>query len=137
MMNANALETGPGFHGACANFPNIVKILNFFKDSQVTVNKMRPFYNWHLILCHANFPKVKEPYSYSERRRGAHPLYRPEPARHDECQCTGNWTRVSQRMVPSANTRSASHSQSSRLYASWRRGLEQANHASCFGPLSR
>ena len=32
-------------------------------------------------------------------RRGAHPLYRSEPARHDECQCTGNWTRVSQRLV--------------------------------------
>ena len=42
--------------------------------------------------------KVMEPFSYSERRRGAHPLYRSEPARHDECQCTGNWTRVSQRV---------------------------------------
>ena len=29
----------------------------------------------------------------------AHPLYRSEPARHDECQCTGNWTRVPQRLV--------------------------------------
>ena len=42
--------------------------------------------------------KVKEPNSYSERRRGAHPLYRSELARYDECQCTGNWTRVSQRV---------------------------------------
>ena len=33
-----------------------------------------------------------------QRRRGAHPLYRSEPARPDECQCTGNWTRVSQRV---------------------------------------
>ena len=46
-----------------------------------------------------NKGKVKEPYSYSERRRGAHPLYRSEPAWHDECQCTGNWTKVSQRLV--------------------------------------
>ena len=42
--------------------------------------------------------KVKETFSYSERRRGAHLLYRSEPARHDECQCTGNWTMVSQRV---------------------------------------
>ena len=41
----------------------------------------------------------KWPAAKSLDTTGAHPLYRSEPARHDECQSTGNWTRVSQRLV--------------------------------------
>jgi len=51
------------------------------------------------IISVSNISKVKEPLSYSEPWHGAHLLNRSEPARHDECQCTGNWTRVSHRIV--------------------------------------
>ena len=54
---------------------------------------------WRGLIFHwRKVKKVKEPFSYSERRRGAHPLYRSKPAQHGKCQCTGHWTRVSQRV---------------------------------------